>query len=183
MKATYSQFQRQVAKLQSSPGLPKEDQIMLTCLEEAIAAGSTGNYPAGSVITDLSLVPLAQGRNYSYEPHPNSRRHAEMEAIDGFESQSLPTHPSSSILFSSLEPCVMCTQRILLSGITQVKFLWKDPAGGGISMLPHFPTESASLAKRVKFSEYHGNSLLKQMGREIYELGEELWRIKNGLSS
>lgn len=101
-------------------------------LDQAWASCRAGSLGIGSAITDDDGVVVATGRNRLMEVEPGddvlagtSLAHAEMNALAklrwrGHDHQRLT-------LWTSLQPCLMCTGAIRLAPIAEVRYLAPDP--------------------------------------------------------
>jgi tRNA(Arg) A34 adenosine deaminase TadA len=101
-----------------SAGRSKTDPHWLLAIQEAIGAGLQGNYPAGAAIADSKFKIVSIGRNSVFKPNFRSDAHAEMNALNKFETANGRIKSEGLTLYSTLEPCLMCTARILLSNIS-----------------------------------------------------------------
>ena len=108
----------------------------LTLAWEAYCAGS---FPVGCVIADGHGIIVAEGRNRvgDADAPPGRMRstaiaHAEIDAL----SQLPMGDYSQFVLYTSLEPCLLCRSATLLSGIGTVRFLAADGLWDGLHRLP-----------------------------------------------
>jgi tRNA(adenine34) deaminase len=112
------------------------------CLQRAIAlaiqAEEEGNLPIGAVIS-LENEIIAEGRNAIWVPHFNPNRHAEIEAIRQVREQHWRASQRMTI-YTTLEPCLMCTGAILLHHVGRVIFGAEDDFGGASQVFGHMPT-------------------------------------------
>ena len=96
-----------------------------------------GSIPVGSVITAGSGAVVAEGRNRAFGPHSgglagSAVAHAEMEALSQIPPGDYPDHT----LWSSLEPCFMCSAAAVHSHVGSVSYAAADPLISGIDRLP-----------------------------------------------
>jgi len=102
--------------------------FMIKAIELANQAEEDGNLPVGSLIT-LGGKILSEGPSRVYKPRYDLTRHAEMEAI-----RALPVeyweNPAELVIYTTLEPCLMCMGAILLFGIGRVVYGAADNFGG-----------------------------------------------------
>ena len=140
-----------------SPGLTPTTQDYFTLLRDrAQAAGERGNYAisAALVIRDRGLEVVAVGANTVFGSRDPSG-HAEMNAIhlahrlgagerqrwelpahvrDGsLLIRNIPRSAPETILYTTLEPCPMCTVCIINAGIQRVVIAAEDPPSGTLS--------------------------------------------------
>ena len=156
--------------------LPDESYVWLSCIL-ALQAVERGNYGVGAVITNAQGQVVAEGQNSLLKPYIRTDRHAEMMALDIFED----LFPSLKqvvgfTLYSSLEPCPMCTVRLINSGIRRVLFAAEDPECGMVSRWEQMPPFWQDMAKRRDPPQVFGRpactpELIKAAG-EIFSLTE-----------
>lgn len=124
--------------------------------DRAQAAGEHGNYAisAALVIRDRGLEVVALGANTVFGSRDPSG-HAEMNAIrlahrlgtgerqhrglsarvrdDSLLIRKIPRSAPQTILYTTLEPCPMCTVCIITAGIQRVVIAAEDPPSGALS--------------------------------------------------
>ncbi len=114
-------------------------------IELARQAEREGNLPIGAVIR-LGEDVVAEGRNRIWTPDFNPNRHAEVEALRSVP-QDLWGRSRDMILYTTLEPCLMCLGAILVHHIGRVLYGSSDGHGGGLQvmghMAPYFEAEAA----------------------------------------
>ncbi|NME05570.1 nucleoside deaminase [Psychrobacillus sp. BL-248-WT-3] len=101
-------------------------------LGEAEKALEENTYPVGAVIVDEHFNLVAKGRNRVH-PSQDITAHAEMDAIRnaGTAMFDAKIKHKKFTLYSSLEPCPMCTGGILFAKIQRVVWLLNDDHGFG----------------------------------------------------
>lgn len=116
---------------------------MRRALELAWEAFCAGSFPVGAVITDSSGATVAEGRNHMGESDapPGRMRntalaHAEMDALAQLPFGDYHDH----VLYTSLEPCLLCRSAATMTGIGTVHYLAAD--------LDQLPTINAHAARR-----------------------------------
>jgi len=109
------------------------------CLHLAWESLSEGSVPVGSVITDGSGAIVAEGRNRAFgDPPPGPGlggtyvAHAEINALASLPPGDYPDHT----IWSSLEPCFMCSAAIFHSHVGTARYAAADPLMAGVSDLP-----------------------------------------------
>lgn len=105
--------------------------FMNRCIELALVAKNRGDHPVGSVVVQGGRVigeGIEGGRTFN-----DISRHAEMEAIreatQFLKSQDL----SGTVLYTTHEPCIMCSYMIRHTRIEMVVAGIKVPETGGFS--------------------------------------------------
>ncbi|SDJ79470.1 nucleoside deaminase [Sediminibacillus albus] len=109
------------------------DRMFLTmALKEAEGALAENTYPVGAVIVDEQNNVIARGRNRVHIAK-DATAHAEIDAIRNAGQVILDAKVSGRMLtiYSSLEPCPMCTGAILFSHIRRAVWLKNDEEGFG----------------------------------------------------
>jgi tRNA(Arg) A34 adenosine deaminase TadA len=76
-----------------------------------------------------------------------------MQVIDQLETLHPGQDRNALTLYVSLQPCMMCFARILLSGIPRVRYLARDRDGGFAGRHAKLPPVWANLASRVSFTQ------------------------------
>ena len=112
---------------------------MRRALELAWEAFCAGSFPVGAVITDAAGAIVAEGRNRIGEGDAPPGRlrntalaHAEMDAFAQLPLGDYTTH----VLYSSLEPCLLCRSAATMTGIGTVHYLAGDALCEGLDQLP-----------------------------------------------
>lgn len=108
------------------------EHFMKKALSLAQTALDTGEFPVGCVIVNKNNV-IASGSRTGTS-HRNSRNeidHAEILALRQFSGLKPNEDPAQSVLFCTMEPCLMCFGAILLSGIRTIVYAYEDAMGGG----------------------------------------------------
>ena len=131
-----------------------QQPFLQRAIELALEAEREGNLPVGAVIT-LSNKVIAEGRNRIWNPNFDGTRHAEIEALQAVP-KALWSQPKEMTLYTTLEPCLMCTGAILLHHIGTVIFGAKDTIGGASGVFGHLP---AFLQQELKHTQWMGPAL------------------------
>lgn len=102
-------------------------------LDQAEKALAQGEFPVGCVIVQEGEVIAMGGRQGTTLGRLffSEIDHAEIRALKSLESLDQVFKPEKAILFSTMEPCLMCLSAIILSGIQKIVFAYEDPMGGG----------------------------------------------------
>jgi tRNA(adenine34) deaminase len=101
-------------------------------LEEAEQALKENTYPLGAVIVDENYNLISKGRNRVH-PSKDATAHAEIDAIRnaGQAILNAKIKRDNFTIYTSLEPCPMCTGGILFANIKRVVWLLNDDLGFG----------------------------------------------------
>lgn len=110
--------------------------FMEQALEQARNAFDHGQFPVGCVIVQDDRVIASGARtgtagDLSFFSEVD---HGEMRALKALESSKVRFTPERAVLFSTMEPCLMCFSAVLLAGIRTVVFAYEDVMGGGTGL-------------------------------------------------
>lgn len=145
------------------------DAAARQAIREAIEGGLEGNSGVGCVILDPGGQILVSERNRVLVPRFRSDLHAEMSALNVYED----THTDGGdlrghTLVTSLEPCEMCTIRIITSGVTTTLWVASDIGKGGITgpntLAPHW----ARLAETQNFAPADCSEELSDISLKVF---------------
>jgi tRNA(adenine34) deaminase len=125
--------------------LAPDPTFMQAALAEARAALDAGNLPIGAVIVHGDKV-IARGRNAIDHPTADDTRHAELAAIQSV-APFLARHKRECVLYTTLEPCMMCLGAIVNVGIESVVVGQADDYVGALPLMPHGPYYAYKLGR------------------------------------
>ncbi|MFM8277999.1 MAG: nucleoside deaminase [Cyanobium sp.] len=139
-----------------------------TC-ELALAAAEAGNYGVGSILVDTQNRIITSGQNRLFYPYFRSDHHAEMVVMNRFEDDrreagALRNHR----LYTSLEPCPMCTARLIIAGCPCVIYVADDPQGGMAKHLEGFPPIWRNLAEPCRFIKADCSPQLQELANRLF---------------
>ncbi|RPF50295.1 nucleoside deaminase [Aquisalibacillus elongatus] len=97
--------------------------FMKEAIKEAKVAGERGDLPVGAVIVHEGKI-ISRGNN-QINTKENRTLHAEMSAINQ-EAPFLKKHARECVLYTSLEPCIMCLSTIVMTNIRHVVYAVDD---------------------------------------------------------
>ena len=108
------------------------DEPWRAALELAWEAYLAGTIPVGSVVTAADGRIVARGRNRIFDDSgrglAGSRlAHAEIEALSQLPATE---RYRGHVLYSALEPCLLCTAATLISTVGRIEYATIDPFGG-----------------------------------------------------
>jgi tRNA(adenine34) deaminase len=144
------------------------DGYAIVALQEAIAAAREGNWGVGACLVDPNEKVALRGHNRFYSPYFRSDMHAEMNVMTRWED----AHPELKgmkgyVLFTSLEPCPMCTARLMYSGVTTVFTVSPDVATGLASHLDRLgPIWQEMAGELFQFADC--SPLLRELGEQVF---------------
>jgi tRNA(adenine34) deaminase len=107
------------------------EHFMGKALEQAKKALSVGEFPVGSVIVYQNRILATGFRKGTSGDLPNEIDHAEIIALKQLIDLKVNTDNNRVILFTTLEPCMMCLGAMILSGISEIVYAYEDVMGGG----------------------------------------------------
>lgn len=149
----------------------RDDRLALHCCRLALDALEQGSYGVAALLLDPEGNIVAQAENQVFSGEQgatyNSRGHAEMLLIDQLESGQLDWSPQQLTLLVSLEPCPMCTSRILLSGIGSVRYISADPDGGMVRHIDRLPPAWRDLAQLQNHYRAHVSPPVEKLARTL----------------
>lgn len=110
------------------------------CLELAWESYRSGSVGVGAVLTAADGSTVAEGRSRWYEPLApgadvagSKVSHAETEAL----AQVAGVHDlAGPVLWTSLEPCVLCAGAIVIAHVPAVRYLGADALMAGLERMP-----------------------------------------------
>jgi len=104
-------------------------------LELAWEAYLAGTIPVGSVVADADGRVVTRGRNRIFEPpgHGLSGSRLAHAEVDALSQLPVTARYRDHVLYSTLEPCLLCTAATLLATVGRIEFAASDPFGGGCS--------------------------------------------------
>jgi len=117
-----------------------------SCFLLAWEAFRAGSVPVGAVLVDAHGETVRYGRNRSNETTGPAGEvagsyiaHAEINALATLP----PGDYSDHILYTTLEPCFLCTAALRHSHVGVVRFAAPDPLWRGVERLPHLNDQIA----------------------------------------
>jgi tRNA(adenine34) deaminase len=140
-----------------SPIGAEDIAFLRQAIELAREAERRGNLPIGALIC-LGGQIVAEGMNAMWVPRLELTRHAEMEAIRSV-LEALWHRSREMTLYTTLEPCLMCTGAILLHQIGRVVFGSNDSYGGISGVLDRLPPY---FQEQYALSEWTGPALAEE---------------------
>jgi len=108
------------------------------CFELAWRAYGSGTTPVGAVLVDGAGHEVARGVNARFAPAGSSLlagshvAHAEVIALAALDARG---SFSDHVLYTTLEPCLLCVGAAIMSTVGEVRFAGSDPYAGATTVL------------------------------------------------
>ena len=110
------------------------ETYMREALLEAREALVAGEFPVGCVMVHGEEIVSRGRRINSKAPNENELDHAEITALRKLFAQHPEIERSRIVVYSTMEPCLMCYVTLLLNGIRTIVYAYEDIMGGGTSL-------------------------------------------------
>ncbi len=114
-----------------------DEKQMRAALMEAESALGQGDFPVGCVICLDDEVVACGRRRHSQQSRSlpaNETEHAEIIALRNLLAEHPEIAPDQVIVYSSMEPCLMCYSAMLVNGIRHFVYAYEDIMGGGTNL-------------------------------------------------
>ena len=108
--------------------------FMQEALLEAREALIAREFPVGCVMVHDEKIVSRGKRLNSKPPDENELDHAEILALRKLFVQHPQIEPSRIVVYSTMEPCLMCYVTLLLNGIRTIVYAYEDIMGGGTNL-------------------------------------------------
>lgn len=138
------------------------DAFLQAAIEEAQRGLAEGGIPIGSVLVHQGRI-IGRGHNRRVQ-QGSAILHGEMDALENAGRQSADVY-KTSVLYTTLSPCVMCTGAILLYGIPRVV----------VGENQNFMGEEALLRSRGVQVDVRQDPECIRMMRDFIETRPDLW--------
>ena len=107
------------------------EHYMRLALAQAAAALDADEVPVGCVFVDPATGAVLQTGHNLTSAACNATQHAEVVAIDGMFNEGRVDALRGSVLFVTVEPCIMCAAALGLVGISRAVFGCRNDKFGG----------------------------------------------------
>ena len=114
--------------------------FMREALIEAEKAYAINEVPVGAIIVKNDII-IGRGFN-QVEKLNDATAHAELIAVRQAMNNTGYKHLLDSIIYVTLEPCIMCTGALVLSRIKKIVFGCEDPKNGACGTLYNIPEDA-----------------------------------------
>ncbi len=131
---------------------------MQKALDQARNALAKGEFPVGCIIEYKGEVLVTSSRIGTTGSVSNEVDHAEMIALKKLTQMSQEINRDQAVLFSTMEPCLMCLGATILSGIGKIVYAYEDVMGGGTQcnfhkLTPLYAKSSISVVSNIMRTE------------------------------
>jgi tRNA(adenine34) deaminase len=113
------------------PSIEFDRGMMMKCIALSREAGAAGEYPYGAVITRGADVVITSGNRVTQDG--DVTHHAEMVTISAAQKLLRTVSLDDCTIYSSAEPCALCSYAIRESRIGRVVYGLPSPHMGGVS--------------------------------------------------
>ena len=152
------------------PDRRPHDGYSRIAIGQAIEGGLEGNAAIGALIADPDGEVILIERNRMFVPRFRSDFHAEMVLLTRYENDlGNEADLRGHTLVSSLEPCEMCTIRIINSGVTETLFVASDLGKGGITGPNTLAAHWTRLAEPQNFAAADCSPRLAEIALEVFQ--------------
>ncbi|MDX1776664.1 MAG: nucleoside deaminase [Desulfobulbales bacterium] len=114
--------------------MSNHEMYMREALIEAEEALRAGEFPVGCVMVHAGEIVSRGRRINSRAPDDNELDHAEIMALRKLFVQHPGIDRSRIVVYSTMEPCLMCYTTMLLNGIRSFVYAYEDIMGGGTGL-------------------------------------------------
>jgi len=108
--------------------------FMRMALAEAEKALTANEFPVGCVIVANGQVVGKGHRANSRSETANELDHAEIVTLRQLLAEQPDINRETLVVYSTMEPCLMCYATMLLNGIRTIVYGYEDAMGGGTSL-------------------------------------------------
>jgi tRNA(adenine34) deaminase len=113
---------------------------MHKALDMAREALARQEFPVGCVLVFQGDIIVTGSRSGTHQTVPSELEHAEIVTLRRLEALDASMNRRHMILYTTLEPCLMCFGALLISGIGTIVYAYEDAMGGASACdLNHLP--------------------------------------------
>lgn len=109
---------------------------MHIALEHAEEALELGEFPVGAIFVYEDRILATGKRAHTREQKEvvNEIDHAEIIALRSLFQTPLDIPMAEIVVYSTMEPCLMCYSTMILNGIRKIVYAYEDVMGGGTNL-------------------------------------------------
>jgi tRNA(adenine34) deaminase len=135
------------------------EYFMTKALQQAEIALAAGEFPVGCVMVHKDRIIATGAREGTTGDCTNEVDHAEMVALRRLISLKTNINLREIILFSTLEPCLMCFGALMISAIGKIIFAYEDAMGGGTQFEGLLRESGKYLLKGQSFGQLYASPI------------------------
>ncbi len=158
-----------------------DEFYMREALIEAAAAEAAGEVPIGAIVVQGGAI-IGRGRN-SVIGSSDPSAHAEVEALRAAASSKRNYRLPGAVLYSTVEPCMMCAGAIIHARVSRLVYGAADPKAGAVESRLQL-LKSDFLNHRVEAEggvlEHLCREMLQSFFREKRKAGSDAERCESG---
>lgn len=109
---------------------------MQEALKQALKAYKKGDVPVGAIIVKNNKI-IARSYNKK-EKSNNAIKHAEIDVIEKACKKLKTWHLEECVLYTTLEPCLMCTGALIQCRINKIYYSSPNPNFGEIELIKKY---------------------------------------------
>lgn len=170
-------IEKELDGFKSDPTL-KEDTIALMVTKQALLSVKEGSFGIGAcLVNEKNGKIIIAGHNEMFLPYFRSDKHAEMVVMDKYEDSVKGNRPKTEglVLYSSLEPCPMCTVRLLSADIKKVRYVSPDIEGGFVQHMDLLTPYWKNQASVKDYRELQCSPRLKKISSALLDISMKLY--------
>jgi tRNA(adenine34) deaminase len=116
--------------------MKKHEKFMHIALEHAEEALELGEFPVGAIFVYEDRILATGKRAHTREQKEvvNEIDHAEIIALRSLFQTPLDIPMAEIVVYSTMEPCLMCYSTMILNGIRKIVYAYEDVMGGGTNL-------------------------------------------------
>lgn len=170
---TLGELEHAIARYQPDDRHP-HDPFVKVAIEESIAAYKEGNYAVGACLVRGNEI-VVRGHNRVYYPYFRSDLHGEMDVMTQFEDEYRDAPDVDRYeLFTSLEPCAMCTIRLITAGVGKVFYASLDEESGMMATMDRLTPVWVEMAQRQEFGMARCSAELQFWAKQSWLISAEV---------
>lgn len=94
--------------------------------------------------------------------------HAEMTTLNAFEKKFTQLDHNDCSLITTVEPCMMCYSRLLISKISHIYYLADDKRHGAVEFSKQFPKSYDIFKVSKTFEKYDCSDTLAEIASDLF---------------
>lgn len=145
------------------------EYFMSIALDLARDALKNGEFPVGAILVYDNKI-IARGmRTHSRGNAVSEIDHAEINAIKNWIENGKPFFGKKTIIYTTLEPCLMCLGAIYINNIDTIVYAVEDPMGGALKYINQIKNQENTYSLYNRNLEVIPNVLRSEALKLFYE--------------